>query len=152
MNQVKIAPYPELRRLETGLAWFSLAALLVYAPVETYFAWGDLTSPGYIVDLIAMALLLVSGVHSLRSCPRIAVAPLCGTWGWCACLAWRSYFTRVISRERGLGIYPPETEWAEQVLVWVLVIALVAFAFSFVLAWRSGGLSPAPPREDRTGL
>ena len=137
MNQVETSEYSRQRQLETGLAWFSLAALLGYAPVETYFAWDDLTSPGYIVDAIAMALLLASGVHSLRSRPGIAVALLCGAWGWCACLAWRSYFTRVISRSRGLGIYPAETEWAEQVLVWVLVIALIAFAFSLVLAWRS---------------
>ena len=123
------------RQFETGLAWFSLGVLLVYAPIES---WGaDLTSPGYIVDLIAMALLLFSAAVSLQVRPRTAIALLCGTWGWCACLAWRSYFTRVISRRRGLGIYPAETEWQDPVLGWVLVVALCAFVFSLVLAWHS---------------
>ena len=141
MNGVNTSKYSRLRQQETWLAWFSLAGLLVYVPGETYLSRSDLTSPGFIVDVIAMALLLASGVHSLRSRPRIAVAPLCGAWGWCACLAWRSYFMRVISRRRGLGIYPTEARWQEQVLVWVLIVALVAFAFSLVMAWRSSRLA-----------
>ncbi len=140
--------YSRLRRLETGLAWFSLGVLLIYIPVETPLERSGLASPGFLVDAFAMALLLASGVHSLRSRPRIAIAPLCGAWGWCACLAWRSYFTRVISRHRGLGIYPPEAEWEEKVLVWVLVIALIVFAFSFVLAWQSAAFTRLPQEAE----
>lgn len=133
--------HARLRRRETALAWFSLALLVFYVPVETYLSRGDLTSPGYIVDVIAMALLLAGGVHSLHARPALAIAPLCGAWGWCACLAWRCYFMRVISRERGLGIYPPETAWQDGVLRWVLVMALIAFGLSLLLAWQGVRLS-----------
>ncbi len=148
MNPSNTSAYFRLRRLETGLAWFSLAVLLIYIPVETPLELTKLTSPGYLVDALAMLLLLASGVHSLRSRPRIAIAPLCGAWGWCACLAWRSYFTRVISRRRGRGIYPPEAEWEEKVLVWVLVIALIAFTVSLVLAWRSAAFTRLPQEAE----
>lgn len=139
-------PTSRLRQLETLLARFSLATLLLYVPVETWISRDDLTSPGYIVDVIAMLLLLTSGIYSLRCRPRIAIAPLCGAWGWCACLAWRTYFMRVISRERGLGIYPADSQWQEEYLFWVLVVALLAFALSLVLAWRTLRL-PAPESE-----
>ncbi len=131
---------------ESLLALFSLAALLVYVPVETYESRTDLTSPGYVVDVIAMVLLLASSLHSLRARPHRAIGPLCGAWGWSACLAWRTYFMRVISRQRGLGIYPPESRWQEDWLVWVLVIALAAFTFSLYLAWSST-LNPARTRD-----
>jgi hypothetical protein len=125
-----------LRQWETALAWFSLAALLVYAPSETYVSRTDLTSPGYLVDVIAMILLLTSAIHSLRARPRLASGPLSAAWGWCACLAWRCYFMRVISRQRGLGIYPPDARWQEDVLAYVLVVSLLVFAVSLYLAWQ----------------
>jgi hypothetical protein len=145
MDPHPTSPRARQRRLETGLAWFSLAVLLPYFPVETWLSRGDLTSPGYLVDVLAMLLLLTGGVHSLRARPRLAVAPLCGAWGWCACLAWRTYFMRVISRQRGLDVYPPETEWQDRPLAAVLVLALLAFAFSLVLAWRSTRLAQPGP-------
>jgi hypothetical protein len=46
---------------------------------------------------------------------------------------------RVISRERGLGIYPMDTAWQDPYLAAVLAVVLVAFAFSLLLAWRGLG-------------
>ena len=132
------------RKHESGLAWFSLAALLVYVPSETWASWGDLTSPGYLVDAIAFALLFYGAIHSLRARPHLASGPLCGAWGFCACLAWRSYFTRVISRRRGLGIYE-ENATHEAVLCAVLVVALLAFTFSLYLARRHYPLNQKSP-------
>ena len=42
-----------------------------------------------------------------------------------------------------LEVYPPETEWQDPILGWVLVGALTVFAFSLVLAWRT---QPRVPR------
>ncbi len=123
------------RSLETGLAWFTLLALAVYAPLETWFSRGDLSSPGYIVDAIAMVLLLTGALHSLRMRPHTGIAPLAAAWGWTACLGWRSYFTRRISRERGLGIYEGQ-EWVEMIVGYAMIIGLVAFATSLYLAFR----------------
>ncbi len=125
------------RKLETALAWFSLATLVVYVPIETWLSRADLTSPGFLVDVIAFVLLLYGGIHSLRARPHLAPGPLCGAWGFSACLAWRSYFTRVISRQRGLGIYE-ENATHESVLWAVLIIALLVFVFSLYLARRHG--------------
>ena len=129
--------YQRHRRRESALAWFSLATLVVYVPCETWFSRADLTSPGYWVDAIAFVLLLYGGIHSLRARPYLAAGPLCGAWGFCACLAWRSYFTRVISRRRGLGIYEEDPTF-EAILSVVLVVALLVFVFSLSLARRYG--------------
>ncbi|MCP3919985.1 MAG: hypothetical protein GY711_31025 [bacterium] len=50
-------------------------ALIPYVSIETYISRNDLTSPGYIVDAIAMVLLFVGAVHSLRAQPRCSVVP-----------------------------------------------------------------------------
>ena len=123
------------RALETGLAWFTLAALAVYAPSETWISRGDLSSPGYIVDAIAMVLLFVGAVYSLLARPHSGIAPLAAAWGWTACLWWRSYFTRKISRERGLGIYEGQ-ETLETIAGYATIIGLVVFGTSLYLAFR----------------
>jgi len=115
------------RRLETPLAWFSLSALLLYVPGETWSSWPDLANAGYIVDVIAFLLLAFGGVHSLRARPSPGTGPLCGAWGYCACLAWRCYFMRVYSRERSLGIYQNQPAYVEPVLAIVLIIAFITF-------------------------
>lgn len=124
------------RRLESGLAWFTLGALAVYVPAETWTSWPHLTGPGYVVDALAMVLLGVSAVYSLRVQPAGAIAPLTAAWGWTACLWWRAYFTRRISRERGLGIYTDE-RWHETVIGYAMIVGLCAFAFSLYLAFRA---------------
>ena len=86
------------RRLETALAWFTVLTLPVYAPAETDLAWPDLLDPGYVVDFIARLLLAYGACHSLRVRHACAIAPLAAAQGRSACLAWRSDFTRRISR------------------------------------------------------
>lgn len=123
-----------LRKIETALARFTLAALLVYIPGETIFSWPELLHPGYLVDVIAFALLFFGGFHSLRNRPRRAAGPLCAAWGYCACLGWRCYFMRVYSRERGLGVYGAEPSAVEPILAVVTVIAFIALGLSLYLA------------------
>lgn len=130
-------PFGRTRKIETGLAFFTLGALPVYGIGETAYSWPDLTNPGYIVDVIAFALLLLGGWHSLRHRPRPAVGPLCAAWGFCACLGWRTYFMRVYSRERGLGIYGPEHPAVEPILATVTVIAFSALVLGLYVAVAS---------------
>ncbi len=83
-------------------------------------------------------LLLLAGVRSLRAKPASGVAFLTAAWGWCGALAWRSYFLRVVSRERELGIYAPGQEWQETVLGWALLYSLAVLCACLWLAWRGG--------------
>jgi hypothetical protein len=90
------------RKIETALARFTLGALVIYFPAETYFSWSrGLTSPFYLVDLIAMILMLWGALHSLRARPQCAPAILCGAYGWAASNGWRATFGRV--SELGAG-------------------------------------------------
>lgn len=132
---------PGRHRSETALALVSLAVLVPYVPGETWLAWGDLTSPGYLVDVLAWLLLGYGAVHSLRRRPRPAAGPLCGAWGFVACLGWRTYFARVISKERGLPVYEGEPAFVQPLLGWCLPASLAVFAWCLWLA-------RAPSRAD----
>ncbi len=128
-----------LRRIETALAWFSLGALVVYVPLETWVSWPHLDSPGYVVDVIAFALLLYGGAHSLSVRPRSGIAPLCAAWGFCACLGWRSYFMRVVARQKSLAIYEGEPPIVGQVVGVATIIAFAALVLCLWIAHRRSG-------------
>jgi hypothetical protein len=85
----------KLRKLETWLAYFTLGFLVFYVPVETWASRARLTSPFYIVDLIAMVLLLWGALRSLRARPRSEPGVLCAAYAWSAANAWRATFGRV---------------------------------------------------------
>jgi hypothetical protein len=71
------------RNVESGLAWFTLGLLAVYAPLETWASLPEgLWRANYLVDVAAMALLLWGAVHSLRARPAPAAGVLCGAYGW----------------------------------------------------------------------
>jgi hypothetical protein len=83
------------RSLETALAHLTLGMLVVYIPGETWASLPDgLLNPYYIVDAIAMVLLLFGALHSLRARPRAAPGMLCGGYGWTAANGWRATFDR----------------------------------------------------------
>src|SRR4029453_1604571 len=75
------------RDIETRLARATLAALVFYFPIETWASWGHdywLLNPFYLIDLIAMVLLLYGATRSLRARPRPAPGALCAAHGWAA--------------------------------------------------------------------
>ena len=84
-----------LRTTETWLAYFTLGFLVFYFPIETWASRARLTSPFYIVDLIAMILLLLGAVRSLRARPRAEPGILCAAYAWSSANAWRATFGRV---------------------------------------------------------
>ena len=114
------------RRIETAVAWFTLCALVIYVPGETYVSLpGGLLNPFYLVDLIAMILMLWGTVHSLRARPRPAPGLLCGAYGWAAANGWRSTFWRISElRDGGTLDYGEAEAW---VVGLVTVIALAMF-------------------------
>lgn len=83
------------RVAETRLATCTLIYVLGYAPLETWASWPHLTSPYYLIDAIAMALLFWGGVHSLAKRPRRAPGVLAAGWAWTSANYWRAFFDRV---------------------------------------------------------
>jgi hypothetical protein len=92
------------RRVETVLAYATLAALVLYVPVETWvsaqYEYG-LLNPFYVIDLIAMLLLLYGAVRSLRARPHPAPGALCAAYAWTAANGWRSTWDRVFDLKAG---------------------------------------------------
>src|ERR1043165_3148159 len=84
-----------MRRVETGLTWATIVALLIYAPVETIYSWPGLTDPFYVIDVIGMALMMSGVVRSLRARPGSGAAMLAVGWAWTASNFWRATFDRV---------------------------------------------------------
>ena len=56
-----------LRRSETRLAWIALTLSAIYIPMETWVSLPDLTHPFFVIDAVAMALVVWGAVHSLRA-------------------------------------------------------------------------------------
>jgi hypothetical protein len=125
-----------LRNLETGFAYFSLAATAFYAPVETWASLPyGLLSPFYLIDLIAIVLLFAGGVRSLRLRPAAGPGVLCAAWAWAAANGWRATFGRLSAVGSGdvLQFGLPEV-WAVGVAT---AIALGCFALSMFLVIRA---------------
>jgi hypothetical protein len=126
----------DARRVETGLAWFTVLALVVYFPVETWVSLPHgLLSPYYLVDFIAMLLMLCGAVISLRARPRPAPGVLCGAYGWAAANGWRATWGRVHELARGGSLDHGAAE------AWVVgvasAIALACFGLSLALVLRA---------------
>jgi hypothetical protein len=124
------------RRFETALAWFTCAFLAIYAPLETLVSWSyGLTSPYYLVDLVAMLVLAAGVVRSLRSRPRSSAALLTAGWGWAAANFWRATLDRFEATREGetLQFGPVELTLA----YCITALAVVCFVVGIWLVSRS---------------
>jgi hypothetical protein len=129
---------PTRRAVETGLAYATLALLVVYVPVETWVSLPyGLTSPFYLVDLIAMVLLFAGAAWSLRARPQPAPGLLCAGIAWAAANGWRATFGRVAELRSGGSLDYGATE------MWTVAIAtsisLGALALAIYLVVRADG-------------
>ena len=81
------------RRIETGLAWFSIAGACLHFALETLYhlKFGQYL-PFLIVDYIAVTLLISSAVSSLLVRPASGSGLLAGAWGFSSCLAYMAFF------------------------------------------------------------
>jgi hypothetical protein len=124
------------RQIETGLARFTLCALVIYVPVETWMSLSSgLWNPFYIVDLIAMALLFVGAVRSLRARPNPAPGILSAALAWTAANGWRATFGRMVEIRSGRELdYGTAELWAVGAAT---AITLGCLAVSLLLVARA---------------
>jgi hypothetical protein len=123
------------RKIETILARFTLGFVAIYFPVETYASWRyGLLNPFYVVDLIAMILLVWGALRSLRASPSSRPAILCAAYGWTAANAWRSATGRIYEVRGGGRLDFGDAEF------WIVIVStaliLACFAVSLVLTAR----------------
>lgn len=116
-------------RYESPLAVFTLALLIPYAVGETYHyvvyvGFGNYFL-GYFVDLIAMALMLLGAVASLRVRPNSAAGWLAAAWAFAACLNLRSFGWRHYERIAD-GQVSGEPDYVYTVLLFSLMISFGA--------------------------
>jgi hypothetical protein len=135
-SRVSIIGIVDLRKIETGLAWFTLGSLVVYFPLETWASLKDgLWHPFYLVDLIAMVLLGWGAVRSLRARPLCAPGVLCAGYAWSAANGWRATFGRMFELLRGEAL---DHGWAEMLFVSIGTgIGLACLVLSLFLVVRS---------------
>jgi hypothetical protein len=131
------------RRLETALAYVTLALLVLYVPLETWVSLPyGLTNPFYIIDVIAMVLLFAGAMHSLRSRPRPAPGLLCAAIAWTAANGWRATFDRIVELRRGESLdYGAAELWAVALST---LISLGGFAIGIYLVVRADAHRPTP--------
>jgi hypothetical protein len=126
------------RAVETGLSAFTLAMLVIYVPVETWASLPrGLLDPFYLVDLIAMVLLLAGAIISLRARPKRSPFLLCAAYAWTAANAWRAIFGRIAEVETGGELDHGIAElWAVGIGA---AIALACFVISLFLIMKASG-------------
>ena len=119
----------DYRKIETGLAWFSLVGAVVHFVLETLYhvTFGQFL-PLLIVDYIAVGLLAYAGILSLRVRPSSASGLLAGAWGFAACLAYVACFVFLDRYLQGQGPL-----FMVAILGVAVVAAFVAFALSLLL-------------------
>jgi hypothetical protein len=126
------------RRVETVLARATLVALFFYVPVETWVSAGDaygLLNPFYIIDLIAMVLLLYGAIRSLRARPRPAPGALCAAYAWTAANGWRATWDRVFELRDGGQLSYGTLELCA--VACATILSLMCFASAFYLTLRA---------------
>lgn len=123
-----------LRKLETRLAYFTLAILVVYVPAETYASLPyGLWSPFYLVDVVAMVLLFWGALHSLRSRPRRAPGVLAAGYAWAAANGWRATAIRMHRLSEGEELDFGSAEiWAVGAATGITLICLAVALFVVV--------------------
>ena len=126
------------RRSETILARATLVALLLYFPIETWASWRhqySLLNPFYLIDLIAMVLLLYGAIRSLRVRPRQAPGVLCAAYAWTSANGWRATWDRAFELRDGGALDYGAVELC--VVGGATVLALMCLAASLHLLVRA---------------
>ena len=117
------------RGVETFIARFTLAVLLVYAPLETWASWPALSNPFYLVDVVGFALLLWGALASLRARPGVAPGVLCAGYAWSGANGWRALALRLEILQEGGHV--------DVGLVWLIglgeIAALIGLALLLLL-------------------
>lgn len=127
------------RRRGRGLVRFTVALLVVYVPIETWYSLPALWDPYYLIDFAGM-VLLTWGVGRWRSEPSAAsFGVLAAGYAWETANFWRALFGRVDALMQGLRLRFGAAE-----LGFVACGLVVAFA-GLVWALRLATTSPEAP-------
>jgi len=120
--------------IDTPFAIFTLITAFTHFAGETYYhvTLGQ-PLPAYIVDLIAIGLMLLGGVYSLKDRTGSASGWLAAAWGFALCLNYRSFFWRWQDLQT-TGTVEGEPDVVIQVLGVTLAIAAISFVVSMYLA------------------
>ena len=121
----------------TRLETFTLAFLIAYAPIETWYSLPELWDPFYLVDVIGIVLLILGMVRLRRGRPAAAVGMLTAGYAWTGANFWRALFDRVSEVAAG-GVL--DYGWAELCFTACITIAAIAgLVWSLVLGARQPG-------------
>jgi hypothetical protein len=107
---------------ERALVTFTVAVLVVYVPIETWYSAPELWDPFYLVDLAGMVLLAL-GATGFRSQGRLRVGLLAAGYAWTAANFWRALFGRVADLRQG-----GQLDYGLAELCFIGCILLAAFA------------------------
>ena len=122
---------------ETPFAVITLCLTVPYFLGETYsyFTYVEFGKYflGYFVDLIAMALMLLASVTSLRVRPNSAAGWFAAAWGFAACLNLRSFSWRYYEVQEN-GALETEPTAILYVLGALLVLSFGALIYSLFLS------------------
>jgi hypothetical protein len=98
--------------LEVFLARLAIVVGTLHGLGETIWEWFyDQSLPMLLVDYIAVALLLYTGLTFLRRPGTAAAGLLAGAWGFTACLLYRVLFSRVDELLAKGGTRIGEPDW-----------------------------------------
>ena len=128
------------RAIETALSYFTLALLVIYIPVETWASLpAGLLDPYYLVDAIAMVLLLWGAVHSLRCRPRTSPELLCIGAAWVSANGWRATFDRLREVQSGGALtYGSAEMWTVGIATALAISVFAALLVLVALNHRHG--------------
>lgn len=116
-------------KLETPFAILTMAAALLHFAGETYYhvLYGQ-PFPAYLVDLIAIGLMLLGSGSSLMRRDISSAGWIAAGWAFTLCLNYRSYFNRVYQKQAGGELDEPS------VVLTILGVTLVTNAFACLFA------------------
>jgi hypothetical protein len=116
------------RGVETAIAIWTLVLLVIYIPGETWASWHTgLLDPNYLIDAIAMVLLLWGAIHSLRRRPHHSPELLCIASAWASANGWRATSWRYDHLQSGGTFEHGSME------IWAVAIATGIGLITFVM-------------------
>jgi hypothetical protein len=123
--------------LEVLLARLAIVVGALHGLGETIWEWFyDQSLPMLVVDYIAVALLLYTGLTFLRRPGTAAAGLLAGAWGFTACLLYRVLFSRLENLPVGGGSRIGEPDWFLVLLGVEFLVVSGAFAGSMYSVHR----------------
>ena len=93
-------------KLETPFAILTMAAALLHFAGEAYYhVLNGQPFPAYLVDLIAIGLMLLGSGSSLMRRDISSAGWIAAGWAFTLCLNYRSYFNRVYQKQAASSRY-----------------------------------------------